>query len=48
MLTKVFSLDGFFDSGMLLSSLKGDREDDSPLKASHRRNIGRRLRMAEY
>jgi len=41
---------GFFDSGMLMSALKatsyeGDRPSE---KAVHRRNIGKRLTLAEY
>jgi len=45
-----FFLDGFFDAGMLLSALKAKEEDDSNVDQRDviRRNIGRRLKLAEY
>ena len=45
-----FSLDGFFDAGMLLSALK-QKETEDPNEDQRdviRRNIGRRLQLAEY
>jgi carnitine O-acetyltransferase len=44
-----FFLDGFFDAGLLLSALKA--KDTSQPKVERdvvRRNIGRRLKLAEY
>jgi hypothetical protein len=45
-----FFLDGFFDAGMLLSALKAKEEDDTNVDQRDviRRNIGRRLKLAEY
>ena len=40
--------DGFFDAGMLLSALKASRMDEESDTAFHKRNVGRRLRLAEY
>ncbi|KAF2671597.1 acyltransferase ChoActase/COT/CPT [Microthyrium microscopicum] len=39
---------GFFDAGILLSALKANKESENDGKESHKRNIGRRLRLAEY
>jgi hypothetical protein len=42
-------IDGFFDAGILLSSMKAKTEEaDLNDKAMQRRNIGRMLRIAEY
>lgn len=43
-------LDGFFDAGMLLSALKArDEENERPSEQIiNKRNIGRRLKLAEY
>jgi hypothetical protein len=43
-------LDGFFDAGMLQQALKANRGDAEPSVERDviRRNIGRRLRLAEY
>lgn len=46
----LFFLDGFFDAGMLLQALKA-KEEDEPSEDQReviRRNIGRRLKLAEY
>ena len=42
--------DGFFDAGMLLSALKANKDDEERPsdKAVRRREIGRRLMLAEY
>jgi hypothetical protein len=42
--------DGFFDAGMLQQALKANRGEAEPLAERDviRRNIGRRLRLAEY
>jgi carnitine O-acetyltransferase len=46
----LISLDGFFDAGMLQQALKANRgEAAEPAERDViRRNIGRRLRLAEY
>lgn len=46
-------LDGFFDSGMLQAALKAKHEQQDALAQSEskevvRRNIGRRLKLADY
>jgi carnitine O-acetyltransferase len=44
-------LDGFFDAGMLLSALKAKEEEEVPNDDQRdviKRNIGRRLKLAEY
>lgn len=46
-------LDGFFDSGMLQAALKAKHEQQDLLSQSEvkdvvRRNIGRRLKLADY
>jgi hypothetical protein len=42
-------IDGFFDAGILLSSMKAKKEEEHlNEKAMQRRNIGRMLRIAEY
>ena len=47
-----FSLDGFFDAGMLLQALKARDEREPAKKAassSHtRKAVGKRLRLSEY
>lgn len=45
-----FLLDGFFDAGMLLSALKAKEEEEpnDDQRDVIRRNIGRRLKLAEY
>jgi carnitine O-acetyltransferase len=45
-----FRLDGFFDAGMLQQALRASKEDvERPSdKAVRRREIGRRLQLAEY
>jgi len=40
--------DGFFDAGILLSSLKASKAGDTSGKEAQTRNLGRRLRLAEY
>jgi len=47
--TDFFLIDGFFDSGMLMSALKA-KEEVEPLDRSEvlRRNIGRRLKLVDY
>jgi hypothetical protein len=43
-------VDGFFDAGMLLQALKAKDEGQAPTieKDVMKRNIGRRLKLAEY
>jgi carnitine O-acetyltransferase len=43
-------LDGFFDAGMLQQALKANRGEADPAAERDviRRNIGRRLKLAEY
>jgi len=42
-------LDGFFDAGMLRQALNANRAQNEPVERDViRRNIGRRLRLAEY
>ena len=45
-----FCVDGFFDAGMLLSALKAKEEGEDRLdeNVQKRREIGRRLILAEY
>jgi hypothetical protein len=50
LLIHLFSIDGFFDAGMLQAALKARGEDveRSIEVAAARRAIGRRLTLAEY
>jgi hypothetical protein len=42
-------IDGFFDAGMLRQALNANRAQNEPVERDViRRNIGRRLRLAEY
>jgi hypothetical protein len=42
-------IDGFFDAGMLRQALNANRAHNEPVERDViRRNIGRRLRLAEY
>jgi carnitine O-acetyltransferase len=44
-------LDGFFDAGMLLQALKSSEEAENPSEkaaVNARRNVGRKLRLADY
>jgi carnitine O-acetyltransferase len=41
-------IDGFFDAGMLSSLLKSSIHEDHDEKSSRQKQIGRRLRLAEY
>jgi hypothetical protein len=44
-----FCIDGFFDAGMLRQALNSNRAQVEPVERDViRRNIGRRLRLAEY
>jgi hypothetical protein len=40
--------DGFSDAGMLLPALRESRIDEEPDAGFYKRNVGRRLRLAEY